>query len=303
MTVCAPKIDIRTEIDPKKIIQECVCERNRRDYLLNILNNFRRFLTSQDLVLENRTVSDLINYAAVDLATGSALLSGIMIKKLDNSDPTKFYANELTAWIWAVDHSSRGDFNKRAAQQLVEQTLSRVDDRQIVGASDGQVHLLELGCAHGRDFHYLARKNPRIGYLGIDISPAMIKIAKTLNTDGDFRVGDILNLQDSVSEKQAAVFAAAVFHHFDDEVKPKVLGQIRNMLVDNGLLFLSLRSGDRPQLDQETGLNYFATTDQYLRTQLDAGGFDVVDMYKSGSPRGIKYVNALASVKHENSRR
>ncbi len=82
---------------------------------------------------------------------------------------------------------------------------------QIADLNDKSV--LDMGCGFGHLFDYLERKNNKlISYLGIDLSPKLIKEAKRLHKGkkADFTVVDIQN--ESLNKKFDYVIASGLFN-------------------------------------------------------------------------------------------
>jgi SAM-dependent methyltransferase len=98
--------------------------------------------------------------------------------------------------------------------------------------------VLELGCGGGRLSGYLidlARE-----FHGLDISPLMVAHCSRLYPGGQFELGDLRDLSRYAADSFGVVFASFnVIDVLDDSERRRVLGEIRRMLAEGGLLMMS----------------------------------------------------------------
>jgi SAM-dependent methyltransferase len=98
--------------------------------------------------------------------------------------------------------------------------------------------VLELGSGGGRLSGYLldlARE-----FHGLDISPLMVAHCSRVYPGGRFELGDLRDLSRYAPGSFAVVFASFnVIDVLDDGERRRVLGDIRRMLADGGLLMMS----------------------------------------------------------------
>lgn len=283
-------------IGPGDILDLYSIDPERKKYFHRILTGWESYLTSSTGTSEfdEKRRHNFVKVAAYDLAASKTRLLNWLAQNLKVHNPHEYYGNHLAAWIWTIDHSSKSDLNKWPATKLVRETLKRVREDEIRGANNGKAKIVEVGSGHGRDYHYLGRKPvEKIEYLGVDESEAMTNIAKAINPDGNFEQGNVLELSRIVRENQAAVFAAAVLHHLDYKQMGKAVGEIRQVLANNGLFFLSLRYGEGPTKDRGTGLLYYRHTVETLIPRLVKNKFKILEVAYTGSPRGITYINVF----------
>ncbi len=98
--------------------------------------------------------------------------------------------------------------------------------------------ILDIGCGSGRMVKILKDKN--IDYVGIDISEALIKIARKRYPNNNFMVGDGLSLSfpDCTFDK---IFCIRTFHHIPSpNLRIKFLKGIAKVLKPNGLLVITV---------------------------------------------------------------
>ncbi len=107
--------------------------------------------------------------------------------------------------------------------------------------------VLDLGCGPGHDSYKFAE----LGYdiTGLDYSSEMIKQAKVLKNSKKrpkFVVGDILNLRNLFEPNTFdAVWSSAALLHIEEEQMPKVLQDIKDILRNEDMIYLSVRSGNQ----------------------------------------------------------
>lgn len=98
--------------------------------------------------------------------------------------------------------------------------------------------ILDIGCGNGRLLDLFRGK--KMSYIGIDNSEGQIKEAKAKYPEENFLVADALNLpfDNNIFDK---VFSVAVFHEIpSSEFRRKFLKEIKRVLKENGLLFLTV---------------------------------------------------------------
>ena len=77
--------------------------------------------------------------------------------------------------------------------------------------------ILDVGCGTGTVLNYVS-KNKKIKGFGIDVSEAMIDMAKAKNTGCEFSIGDAGSLRFE-DDSMDVVMACMAYHHFPDQQK------------------------------------------------------------------------------------
>jgi len=93
---------------------------------------------------------------------------------------------------------------------------------------------LEYGCGIGRNFRFLREHFPAAELYASDISEKSLAVAARENPS----VKVFLAGRDVIKEKFDLIFVALVFHHINREKRLDVLQEIRQMLRDQGDLFI-----------------------------------------------------------------
>jgi len=98
--------------------------------------------------------------------------------------------------------------------------------------------VLEIGCGAGAITRELVALTDAV--VGIDISSAMVEYCRALLPRGTFAVGDVRDLSDHGSGAYDVVVAAAnVIDVARHDERPRILGGLRRVLSDGGLLYFS----------------------------------------------------------------
>jgi SAM-dependent methyltransferase len=109
--------------------------------------------------------------------------------------------------------------------------------------TDGKI--LDLGCGPGHHSKYFSS----LGFdvVGIDLSIAMIEIARRESVKSVFHVMDILELNFEKGTFDGIWASASLLHV--PKIKMKfVLKKLKEILVDNGILYISLKQGEGSEI-------------------------------------------------------
>jgi len=99
----------------------------------------------------------------------------------------------------------------------------------------------DIGCGPGHTTALL--RDLGADAFGIDLSPAMIEIARREHPDARFEVGSMTNL-DLADDSLAGVLAWWSLIHIPDEAVPGVLGQFHRVLRPGGVLAVGFHVGE-----------------------------------------------------------
>lgn len=105
--------------------------------------------------------------------------------------------------------------------------------------------IVDLGCGAGRDGEHFVKDG--YDYLGVDLSPEMIKIAKNRVKIGEFKIMDLRNL-DLPQESFDGFWASASLLHFSKENVPNILKSFYNLLKKDGIGFVSVK--EKREMDE-----------------------------------------------------
>jgi SAM-dependent methyltransferase len=102
----------------------------------------------------------------------------------------------------------------------------------------GQV--LDIGCGPGHITRYLSERG--VNSAGVDLSPAMVDVARKLNPGLAFSTGDMRSIDRTAATLAAIVAFYSVIHIPRAEV-PQVLDEFHRVIAMEGLLLMSVHGG------------------------------------------------------------
>ena len=108
--------------------------------------------------------------------------------------------------------------------------------------------VLDVGCGAGTKSKYLIAHGLKV--IGIDISDALLKIAKREVPEGEFKELSMYDL-DKMSETFDGVFAQASLLHIPKKDAGDVVKKMANRLASNGLLYLAVKEIRENQAEEE----------------------------------------------------
>lgn len=112
--------------------------------------------------------------------------------------------------------------------------------------------VLEVGCGPGNITKYLLSKRPDLIIEGIDISPNMIALAKTNNPPANFKVMDSRNIA-TIKRKYDAIVCGFCIPYFSESDLTKFIRNCKNLMSNNGILYLSFVEGEQSLSGFQTG--------------------------------------------------
>ncbi|WP_053204990.1 class I SAM-dependent DNA methyltransferase [Jiangella muralis] len=133
------------------------------------------------------------------------------------------------------DHLASEPFDRA----MLDAFTSLVGAGADAGADAGPV--VEVGCGPGRITGYLRQRG--LDVAGIDLSPAMIDVARAAHPDIPFTVGSMLAL-DLPDGGLAGLVAWYSIIHTPPELLPGVFTEFRRVLRPGGRLLLAFQVGD-----------------------------------------------------------
>lgn len=132
------------------------------------------------------------------------------------------------------------EYWERIGDELAHKPLDRALLASLVEQTDGRGPVADLGCGPGHVAGWLAGHGARP--VGIDLSPAMVEIARREHPAAEFRVGDLLRLPAEDGEFAAAVALYSVIHLEPSELHG-AFEEMRRVLRPGGLLLVAFHLG------------------------------------------------------------
>lgn len=167
------------------------------------------------------------------------------------------------------------NYAERFDQHLVENLQYRTPEllnsalRQVLGAAESDLEILDLGCGTGlcgpllRD---LARK-----LVGVDLSPKMIEKARARNLYDELLVGDITASLLAPGRQFDLVVAADVFPYVGDLVA--VFAACASALKPGGLFAFSVEASEQAEGYILRATGRYAHSAEYIMKLADGAGF------------------------------
>ena len=141
----------------------------------------------------------------------------------------------------------------------------------------GEGRVCDLGCGPGHVARYLHDRGCDV--IGIDLSPRMIEMARQLNPEVEFRVGDLaaLELEDG---SLAGVVAFYSLIHLQPGQLAAALIELRRVLQPGGRLLAAVHEGDETRRPGEmwgipVTLEFSFFTHDQLADALSEAGFSI----------------------------
>ena len=189
-------------------------------------------------------------------------------------------------------------------------------DQLLRGRITSQMRILDAGCGHGRNSHYLMRCGAEV--FGIDADPAEIceiqtlagRLAPALPAE-NFAVGRLTELP-FPDGHFAAVVCSAVLHFAKDESEfEQMVAEMWRVLGGGGLFFARLAStiGIEDRVRRLRGRTHhlpdgsdrFLVDEEYLLRATSALGGDLVDPLKTTNVQNLRAMTTWVVVKRRTS--
>ncbi|MER5867562.1 methyltransferase domain-containing protein [Kitasatospora sp. NPDC002040] len=132
------------------------------------------------------------------------------------------------------------EYRGRIGDELAHKPLDRALLAALIEQAGPGAPVADLGCGPGHVAGWLAQHGAHP--VGVDLSPAMVALARRDHPQLEFREGDLLRLPAADGEFGAAVALYSVIHLAPDEIRP-AFAEIRRVLRPGGLLLLAFHLG------------------------------------------------------------
>ncbi len=171
--------------------------------------------------------------------------------------------------------SERKKFNESVIDNFIEKIVSGKN-------------VLDLGCAVGLETSIFLNRG--FSVTGVEISEEMIKYAKKRNPDGNFILGNFLDID--FSDKFDAIFAQSFIHLFPKEESVEIIKKIKGLLKERGVAFITTSKSEESKEglfvkdDYQGECKRFRKfwTKEELTDVLNQVGFAILDYYEIRDP-------------------
>ena len=151
--------------------------------------------------------------------------------------------------------------------ELLKDSLAEIPmDRAMLGVfaelvlGDGTGPVGDIGCGPGRITGYLDSLG--LDVLGIDLSPAMVDVARRTHPGLQFDVGSMTGL-DLADGSMAGVVAGYSIIHTPPEELPSVFAELHRVLHPGGHLLLAFQVGEDEPVDHEQAYGHVVSFVSY----------------------------------------
>jgi SAM-dependent methyltransferase len=165
------------------------------------------------------------------------------------------------------------------AAELEQKPLDRHLLNRFAEATRGRGLVADLGCGPGHVAGYL--RDQGVSMVGVDLSAAMVTVARSLNPGIEFRVGDMTAL-DFEDASLAGIVAFYSIVHFEPAELAGVFEQMRRVLLPDGLVLVSFHVGDQVVHSDElfgvpVSLDFRFHLPEQVRRALREAGFRILE--------------------------
>lgn len=157
-------------------------------------------------------------------------------------------------------------------------------DRQLLDRFAASMHdvgpACDMGCGPGHVARYLHEQGVQI--CGVDLSPALVERARSLNAGVEFRQGDMMKLADTDAAFAGIVAFYSLIHIPRDDMV-RTLTELRRVLMPGGLLLVAFHIGDETKhLDEWWGQQVCVDFHSFQSTEMSrwlaAAGFEIEEI-------------------------
>ncbi len=171
-------------------------------------------------------------------------------------------------------------FDEKAFDQIIDHFSGLLKPRS---------NILNIGCGPGGETKKLLKH--RFDVTSIDISPEMLSIARKKVPTGKFLEMDMTKL-DFPPHSFAGIWCARSLIHIPSSEQPRVLSEMKRILVPEGIACIVVIEGERETLRKEsydhtgktkTFFHYFSKSE--LENLLKSTGFTITSSQKVAMPK------------------
>jgi ubiquinone/menaquinone biosynthesis C-methylase UbiE len=165
---------------------------------------------------------------------------------------------------------------KYSIQEMPEDYIQLLDK---FAEKVGKGKVLDAGCGPGRDTEYLTEKG--LDVTGIDLAEGMIEHAKD-NKKGLFKKMDIRDLEFEDNNFEG-IWCNTVMHFFPPEQMPEILDELKRVLKDEGVFYISFKIGEGTFMRERYGseVKQYLIPEKRARKMLEEKGLQIKDVNRA----------------------
>jgi len=141
--------------------------------------------------------------------------------------------------------------------------------------------VLEIGCGPGNISKYILSKLPNLNYLGIDIAPKMIELARKNNPSALFNVMDVRTINE-LSQNFDAIICGFILPYMSQGDVRQLMLDCKKVLNNKGVFYLSFVDGDYSKSNFQTGskgdrVYFYYHSIENIKSELITNGFKILN--------------------------
>jgi SAM-dependent methyltransferase len=184
------------------------------------------------------------------------------------------------------------DYAVERWDELSKKHIDRLLLQAFASANKDRGLCADFGCGPGQTTKFLY-DNGLKHIVGIDLSPAMVNVARKLSPHIPFETGDLLNIAYPPGHLGSALAFYSIVHFTIDEVR-KCFAEINRVLKTGGDFLFSFHVGDEivhfdKAHDKEVDIDLFFFKTDDIITLLDETGFTVIDAIERRPLKNTEY--------------
>ena len=160
--------------------------------------------------------------------------------------------------------------------------------------------ICDMGCGPGQIARYLHSQGVKA--CGVDLSPAMVRQAQTLNPDIPFQQGDMFALADVADNSYGGIAAFYSIVHIPRQKVVRALQELKRALRPKGVLLLTFHIGQEiKHLDEwwgkEVSLDFLFFETEEVKNYLAEAGFELEEVIERDPyPETVEYQSRRAYI-------
>lgn len=196
----------------------------------------------------------------------------------------------------------------RVAEDYAEQFRDEMDEKPfdrkmldwLAERVSGLGVICDMGCGPGQVARYLHGRGVKA--CGVDLSPAMVQQAQSLNAEIPFQRGDMLALADVADNSYGGIAAFYSIVHIPRSKVAQALWEFRRVLRPKGVLLLAFHIGQEiKHLDEwwgkEVSVDFLFFETEEMKSYLTAAGFGLEEVIERDPyPEAVEYQSRRAYI-------
>jgi len=184
------------------------------------------------------------------------------------------------------------DYAVERWDELNRKHIDRLLLKEFAAANKNKGLCADFGCGPGQTTKFL-HSNGMKDIIGIDLSPAMVSVARRLSPQVKFDTGDLLNIAYPAGHLGSALAFYSIVHFTIDQVG-QCFGEINRVLKTGGDFLFSFHVGDEivhfdKAHDKEVDIDLFFFKTDDIIALLYGTGFNVIDAIERHPHKDMEY--------------